>query len=111
MTRAKRFGALGIWTAALVGLAVVALIPVDWPTTSMPRTTALMNLGPVSSYVVPGQTLVPREHLDSIVLLVKVGGPFGAMTPLRVVVYDAPEKTSLLAAAESVAVSARVRVA
>ena len=111
MTRAKRFGALGIWTAALVGLAVVALIPVDWPTTSMLRTTALMNLGPVSSYVVPGQTLVPREHLDSIVLLVKVGGPFGAMTPLRVVVYDAPEKTSLLAAAESVAVSARVRVA
>jgi hypothetical protein len=55
--------------------------------------------------VVPGQTLVPREHVDSIVLLVKVGGPFGATTPLRLVVYDAPEKTSLLAAAEAVAVS------
>lgn len=105
MTRSKRFAALGIWALALVGLAVVALVPVDWPTTSMPRTTALMNLGPVSSYVVPGQTLVPREHLDSIVLLVNVGGPFGATIPLRLVVYDSPEKTSLLAAAESIAVS------
>ena len=101
----RRLGAFGVWAAALARGTAVVLVPVDWPTTSMPRAVALMNLGPVSSFIVPGQTLVPRERVDSIVLLVGVGGPFGSTTPLRLTVYDTPAKAGLLTDAESVAVS------
>ncbi len=74
-------------TAALLWLAVL-LIPVDWSVSSVPPTSGAINIGPVSSYVVPGQTILPPEPVTAIAVPVRVGGPFGAEVALRLSVLQ-----------------------
>ena len=68
--------------AALLWLALL-LIPVDWSVSSVPPTSGAINIGPVSSYVVPGQTILPPEQVTSIAVPIRVGGPFGAKVTIR----------------------------
>lgn len=73
--------------AALIWLAVL-LIPVDWSVSSVPPTSGAINIGPVSSYVVPGQTILPPEPVTAIAVPVRVGGPFGAEVVIRLSVLQ-----------------------
>ncbi len=68
--------------AALLWLALL-LIPADWSVSSVPPTSGVINIGPVSSYVVPGQTILPPERVTSIAVPIRVGGPFGAEVAIR----------------------------
>ena len=108
MTPGRRSGqavTAGFWLAALASWSVVLLVPVDWPTSSMPAASAVVAIGPVSARIVSGQTLTPAESTTAIDVLVRVGGPFGSSTPVGLTVYRDVERAEVIAQSEAVAVS------
>ncbi len=98
-----RLAAFGLWLAAAGIAAAVLFVPVAWAATDMPASRALQNLGPVSAFVVPGQTMVLREPVDTVALPVRVGGPFGSIAPLRLVARANHADTTVLGSSEGAA--------
>ena len=114
-TSPARFLALalaGVWILGVLSWAAALLLPLDWPVSSMPARSALIAIGPVSEFVVPGQSFGTPEAVSAIDVLIRVGGPFGASTPVGMAVYEDVERTSLVArsAAEPVSVPAGLAV-
>ena len=79
---------LGLWLLTAMSWATVLFFPVNWPVSSMPANSAVIPIGPVSSFVVAGQSFRPDEAVSSIDLLIRVGGPFGSSSPLTLSVYN-----------------------
>ncbi len=65
----------GIWCA-------VMLVPVDWPSTTYQKETAVFPLGPVSADVQPGQVFTAAEPFDTLAAPVRVGGPLDSAAVL-----------------------------
>ena len=106
------FARAGVWIIGLLSWTMVLFIPVDWPVSSMPPSSALFAIGPVSDFIVPGQVFGTPEEISAIDLLVRVGGPFGASTPVVMAVYEDVDRASLVArsAAQPVSVSGGLTV-
>ena len=86
----------GIWLSAILSWALILLSPVHWPVSSIPARTSLISIGPVSSFIVPGQTFKSPDEVSAIDLLIHVGGPFGSSSTIGMVVYeDASRKVPL----------------
>ena len=85
-----RLPAVGSITAAAALWLALLLVPVDWSVSSVPAAGSLIKIGPVSSYVVPGQTVLPAEPVDKVAAPVQVGGPFGSSVPIRLHVLTRP---------------------
>ena len=94
-----RVPAIGSVIAATLLWFALLLVPVDWSVSSVPAAGSLINIGPVSSYVVPGQTVLPAEPVDKIAVPIRVGGPFGSSVPIRLLVLTEPGGDELAAAA------------
>jgi|GEM_PF-1769876 hypothetical protein len=102
----------GVWILGVLSWATAFLLPLDWPVSSMTDRSALIPIGPVSEFVVPGQLFGTPEAVSAIDVLIRVGGPFGASTPVGMAVYEDVERTSLVArsGAEPVSVPAGLAV-
>ncbi len=114
-TSSAKFHALalaGVWFLGVLSWATALLLPLAWPVSSMPARSALFPIGPVSDFVVPGQSFGTPEEISAIDILIRVGGPFGASTPVGMAVYEDVDRTSLVArsAAEPVSVPAGLAV-
>lgn len=94
-----RVPAIGSVIAAAVLWVALLLVPVDWSVSSVPAAGSLINIGPVSSYVVPGQTVLPTEPVDKVAVPIRVGGPFGSIAPIRLLALTEPGGDELAAAA------------
>ena len=94
-----RVPAIGSVIAAAVLWIALLLVPVDWSVSSVPAAGSLFTVGPVSSYVVPGQTILPTEPVDRVAVPIRVGGPFGSSVPIRLLVLTEPGGDELAAAA------------
>lgn len=94
-----RVPAIGSVIAAAVLWIALLLVPVDWSVSSVPAAGSLINIGPVSSYVVPGQTILPTEPVDKVAVPIRVGGPFDSSVPIRLLVLTEPGGDELAAAA------------
>ena len=62
----------------------------------MPAKSAVISIGPVSSFVVPGQLFRTPEAISAIDLLVRVGGPFGSSSPITLLVYTDIDRVNLI---------------
>ena len=72
--------AIPLWLAFL-------LIPVNWSISSVPPAGSVINIGPVSAYQIPGQTIFPHEEVGKVAILIRVGGPFGSTIPIDLRVF------------------------
>ena len=97
---------LGLWLLTAMSWATVLFFPVNWPVSSMPANSAVIPIGPVSSFVVAGQSFRPDEAVSSIDLLIRVGGPFGSSSPLTLSVYNDIDRVHLIAQGTASPVSA-----
>jgi hypothetical protein len=88
---------LGLWIVTAMSWATVLFFPVNWPVSSMPANSAVIPIGPVSSFVVAGQSFRPSEAVSSIDLLIRVGGPFGSSSPITLSVYNDIDRVHLIA--------------
>ena len=98
-TSPAKFQALalaGVWILGVLSWATALLLPLDWPVSSMPARSALIPIGPVSEFVVPGQSFGTPEEVSAIDVLIRVGGPFGASTPVGMAIYENVDRTSLV---------------
>ena len=87
----------GVWLLAILSWALILLSPVHWPVSSIPARSSLMSIGPVSSFIVPGQTFTPPNEVSAIDLLIHVGGPYGSSSSIGMVVYNDASRTVPLA--------------
>lgn len=94
-----------MWAATAAILATVLAVPVDWPVTNTPPPQVLMRIGPVSSYIVPGQTLAAKEGANAVAIPIRVGGPFGAKSKIGLAIYSDTGSATVLASASAMAVS------
>ncbi len=94
-----RLSIAGSAIAAAVLWIAFLLVPVDWSVSSVPAAGSLINIGPVSSYVIPSQTILPTEPVDKVAVPIRVGGPFGSSVPVRLLVLTEPGGDELAATA------------